>query len=163
MIVPGKKYSVEEIAILRRQYPDLRVPGMVTRANLDGTTQFVPWHQASGGGRLHYGEQELPDRAFASSLDDPFGELRRIERRPPRVQLASLMEKVRPDFMAGKVMPASEVATYVRDKKRARQLRAGAGLTEDDFAQVMKAFIKRAEDENEIAEAKKTVRTAPSD
>jgi hypothetical protein len=163
MIVPFKKYTIAEVERLRVQYPDLKLPGMVTRANMDGTVQFVPWQDASGGGRLNrQGQQDAPDRMFSSSLDDPFGELPLRERRDPRVQLASLMDKVRPDFMAGRVLTRDEVATYV-SKARAKELRNGAALSDADFTDVMKAFIKRAEDENEALEAKKVVRTAPSE
>jgi hypothetical protein len=163
MIVPGKKYSLAEVARLRARYPDLKLPGMVTRANDDGTIQFIPWKQATGGGMLNRdGELDAPERMFASSLDDPYGDLPAREKRDPRVQLRSLMDKVRPDFMAGRVLSRAEVAKYV-DKKRAKAIKAGAALTEDDFAAVMKTFIKRAEDENEAIEAKKVVRTSPSD
>ena len=163
MIVPFKRYTIPEVERLRIKFPDLKLPGMVTRANMDGTVQFIPWQGASGGGALNrFGEQEMPDRMFASTLDDPYGDLPVRTRRDPRTQLASLMDKVRPDFMAGRVLSRDEVAKYV-SKARAKQIRNGSALTEADFAEVMKGFIKRAEDENEAIEAKKVVRTAPSD
>ena len=162
-VTPFKKYTIAEVERLRVKYPDLKLPGMVTRANQDGTVQFVPWQDASGGGGLNqYGEQEMPDRMFASTLDNPYGELPKRERREPLVQLASLMSKVRDDFMAGRIMPRTEVAKYV-DAKRAKQLKKGAALTEDDLRQVMKSFIEQAYKENEEREAKQVVRTSPSD
>ena len=163
MIVPYKKYRPTEVEHIRTRYPDLKLPGMVTRANMDGTVQFVPWQDASGGGRLNrQGQQDAPDRMFSSALENPYGDLPLRQKRTPLQQMTSLRNRVRKDFVAGRVMKREEVANYT-DEARAKQLRAGAALTESDLDDVIKAFIKRAEAENEALEAKKTVRTAPSD
>jgi len=163
MIIPHKRYSILEIERLRKKYPDLKLPGMVTRANADGTVQFIPWQDASGGGRLNqYGEQEMPDRAFASTLDNPYGDLPVRTKRTPLQQMTALRNRVRKDFLAGRVMQRDQVADYT-DKARAKQLRAGAALTESDLDDVIKAFIKRAEDENEAKEAKRITRSSRSD
>lgn len=163
MIVPGKRYSIAEVERLRIKYPDLKLPGMVTRANIDGTVQFIPWQQASGGGGLNPdGSQAMPDRGFASTLDNPYGDLPVRTKRTPLQQMTALRNRVRKDFLAGRVISRDEVANYT-DKARAKQLKAGAALTEADLDDVIKAFIKRAEDENEAREAKSITRASRSD
>ncbi len=162
MITPGRKYTLEEVEQIRTQYPDLRMPGMVTRANDDGTIQFLPWHEGTGGGGTFGGLAEAPDRMFTPVSDNPYGELPKREKREPLVQLQSLMDRVRPDFMAGRILSADQVATYT-SKARAKELRAGAALTEADLHDVMKSFIHRAEKENEARESRQIVRTSRAD
>jgi hypothetical protein len=163
MIVPFKKYRPTEIEVIRARYPDLKLPGMVTRANMDGTIQFVPWQDASGGGGLNPdGSQAMPDRGFSSTLDNPYGDLPVRTKRTPLQQMTALRNRVRKDFLLGHVMKRDEVANYT-DKARAKQLRAGAALTEADLDDVIKAFIKRAEDENEAKEARKITRASRCD
>ena len=107
-IVPGRKYTYEELAALRDD-PELAersLQGYVLRQDLDGTLEFVKWSQATAGGGS-FGESEQPLRDFTSQDDDPFDEasLLPIRRRTPLERVDSLMLRFIDDCRATGTVP----------------------------------------------------------
>lgn len=156
-IVPGRKYTFAQLAGLREQ-PDMTkwaLQGYVWRQELDGTLELVHWSKASGGGQ----GGTLPRRGFATTDPDPFDKagLPPIVRRSPQERMASLMSKVGPDLIAGRGLSLEVANEHRPGREKATE------LTGEVVREVVQGFIEQAENLNEAREAKKVVRTAPSD
>lgn len=113
---------------------DLKMQGYVLRADIDGTMSFVHWSQS--GFKKNGGGVRRP-RTQSREVD--WG-LEPRKRRTPQERMESLMGRVGPDL---RVYLKTDVGEEARE------------LAQDTITQVDK--------ENEAAEAKKVVRTAPSE
>jgi len=161
VIVPGRKYTFQELELIRQQHPDAArewsAKGYAWRFELDGTAMLVHWTQATGGGGAFGQAPERPLREFAGPAPELRSEdLPRIVKRTPQQRLASLMAKVDEDIKAGRVLRLDKAREITGDKN--------ADVSEAETRRrITQAFIEKAEAVNEEAEAKKVTRTAPTD
>jgi hypothetical protein len=86
----GRRYTTDELAHLRATTSENELKGLVLRYNIDGTAQFVPWHQATGGGIQEGGRDTRPLREYTVNNPD-FGEIEPIRKRTPAQRVDSLM------------------------------------------------------------------------
>jgi len=154
-IVPGRRYSPQEIARLRQLYPNLTMPGYALRVDVDGYTTVVPWRQASGGGGA-FGETPLPGREYGGVIDMPDP----IRKRTPNQRLDSLTEKVGPALMNGMGLKADQWHEFV-DASEAQAIKNGRRMpSAEDVKAVAAEFLRRAEAQQKEADSKHV--TTPS-
>ena len=152
-IVPGRRYTSEEMAALRDD-PALAkaaLDGYVLRANPDGTMQFIRWNKATGGGI----GGDLPMREYAHTGEKPWGDLPTISRRTPQERVDSLALKIKEDIKAGRVFSAEQLKELVGWKP-------GQEISGDIVQRVAQHYLLGAEVEHEKATRKKVADYRPS-
>lgn len=143
MIQVGRKYTSDELAHLRATTSESELKGLVLSYNIDGTAQFVPWHQATGGGIRENGRETRPLREYAVTNPD-FGEIEPIRKRTPLQRVDSLMLKVLGDMKAGRVLTEAQIKEIVGEAWKDGRTE----ITGEVVRQVAQRFLERAEKEN---------------
>src|SRR5262245_21792219 len=88
---PGRKYSQADIAAIPAAYPNFQMPGYAMRHDSDGTVSFVPWNEASYGGRMDPSRPQDMRTARTYSYDpDVAWDVPPIQKRTPQQRLESL-------------------------------------------------------------------------
>ena len=160
-IVPGRKYTFAEVAKLR-DTPDLAervLEGYVLRQDLDGTVQFVPAAQATGGGGAFGRPPEKPLRQYETTEEDPFDKasLPPITRRSPQERLRSLAGKIAEDVRAGRVLREDQIRTIVGESWK-----RGMPISGQDVERIAAEFLGMAEVEQDKRIRKKVADYRPS-
>ena len=163
VIVPNRKYTFAELEAIRAKDPvaaaNWSAKGYAWRFDLDGTAMLVHWTQATGGGGSFGGPQERPLRGFASTEADPFNkaDLPKIVKRTPQQRVASLLEKVDDDMKRGRVLGLDKAREITGDKD------ADPTTSAETRRLIVQSYISQADKEFEAKEARKVVRTSPTD
>ena len=156
MIVPGKKYTRDEI-MLMRQDPDLAkvaMKGYHLRLDDDGMFSFVPYKETYSGAHERGKQRVFRPKDNTVPLFDPPGTPRR---RTPVERVDSLMLKLIGDVQRLGQVPGVEdkrITEIVGEAWRSGRSEVSGEMVR----RVAQHFLEKAEKENEAAQNKRVTR-----
>lgn len=159
-IVPGRRYTHEEMRAIREspEMAGLAFQGYVWRANLDGTVSLVHWTKAHMDNEVRrpVGYVDLRPR------EEIFGRPPPIVKRTPQQRVQSLVNRWWEECRKAGTVPGmsdEQVSAIL-----GREWKTGVTeITMDDVRRLAAHFLQDAENKFEASEAKKVVRTSPTD